>query len=56
MNDSGGTLALLGPAVTVRIGGSSSVFANLLFPVYQTVGGVHQKIDFVANAGFRLDW
>jgi hypothetical protein len=52
---SGGTTVLLGPALTLETGGVRA-FGNLLFPVHQNLGGVHQEIDFAVNAGVRAAW
>ena len=54
--DSGGTTLFLGPALTVKAHDNVSVFGNILFPVHQNLGGVHQELDFVWNAGAKILW
>ena len=44
VTDSGGTTLFLGPALTVKANDNVSVFGNVLFPVHQNLGGVHQEI------------
>lgn len=54
--DSGGTTLFLGPAVTIKANDNVSVFGNILFPVHQNLGGVHQELDFVWNTGAKITW
>lgn len=54
--DSGGVTLLLGPAISVDANDSISLFGNFLMPVYQDLGGVHQKLDFVWNGGVKIRW
>lgn len=54
--DSGGTTFFLGPALTIKANDNVSVFGNILFPVHQNLGGVHQELDFVWNAGTKITW
>lgn len=54
--DSGGETLLVGPSVTWEAGPSVSLFGNFLLPAYQELGGVHQEIDFVWNAGCKILW
>ena len=56
MVDSGGTTLLLGPSLSIKANDYVSVFGNFLFPVYQNLGGVHQELDFVWNAGAKISW
>ncbi len=54
--DSGGTTILLGPEISIQGNRSVSVFGNILFPVYQNLGGVHQLLQFVWNAGVKISF
>ncbi len=54
--DSGGTTLFLGPALTVKANDHVLVFGNFLFPIHQDLGGVHQELDFVWNAGAKIRW
>lgn len=54
--DSGGTTLFLGPALTIKANDNVSVFGNILFPVHQNLGGVHQELDFVWNVGTKVSW
>ncbi len=54
--DSGGTTLLIGPSANACLAPNLSIFGNILFPVYQDLGGVHQELDFVWNAGCKLTW
>ncbi len=56
VKDSGGNTLLLGPAVTLRRGQFVTLYGNVLFPVYQELGGVHQELDYVWNAGAKVNW
>jgi hypothetical protein len=56
MADSGGVTLLLGPALNVKAGDAVSIFGNFLMPVYQDLGGLHQELDFVWNAGAKIAW
>ena len=31
-----------------------SIYGNILFPVYQNLGGVHQRVRFIWNAGVKI--
>ncbi|MGE0269420.1 MAG: transporter [Candidatus Omnitrophota bacterium] len=52
--DSGGHTILTGPSLTVTGSGGISVYANILFPVLQDLGGVHQELDYVWTVGGRI--
>ncbi len=52
--DSGGTTWLLGPQFSVRGNKYVSVFGNILFPVVQNLGGIHQLMRFVWSAGVKI--
>ena len=54
--DSGGTTLFLGPALTIKANDNVLVFGNFLFPIHQNLGGVHQELDFVWNAGAKVTW
>jgi hypothetical protein len=56
MEDSGGTTLSLGPSLRAGVGKSATFFANLLVPVYQDLGGVHQEVDYAVNSGFHVSW
>ncbi len=52
--DSGGTTMLLGPEFSIRGNDYVSIFGNFLFPAIQNLGGVHQYVQFVWNAGIKI--
>lgn len=54
--DSGGTTILLGPSLTVQLYERVQFFGNILFPVYQNLGGIHQEVDFVWHGGIKINW
>ncbi|HLD50280.1 MAG TPA: hypothetical protein VJC08_03700 [bacterium] len=54
--DSGGTTILMGPEISIRGNSFVSVFGNILFPVYQNLGGIHQLLQFVWNAGVKISF
>lgn len=54
--DSGGTTLFLGPALTIKANDNVLIFGNFLFPIHQNLGGVHQELDFVWNAGAKVIW
>ncbi len=54
--DSGETSLFLGPTLTIRANDTVSVFANVLFPAYQTMGGVHQKLENIWTVGVKILW
>lgn len=56
VSDSGGSTLLLGPTLSIQAGEQVSVFTNLLFPVYQNLGGEHQELDFVWTGGAKVRW
>lgn len=56
ISDSGGTTILLGPEVSVAANDKVDVFANIQWPIHQNLGGVHQEVDLVWNAGVKVDW
>lgn len=56
VTDSGGTALFLGPALKVQLNDNVSLFGNILFPVHQNLGGVHQEVDFVWSLGARIAW
>jgi len=54
VKDSGGTTWLLGPEFSVRGNSYISIFGNILFPILQDLGGVHQHLQFIWNAGVKI--
>ena len=56
MKDGGGITLLLGPSLTMKANDHISLFGNLLVPIYQNLGGVHQELDFVWNLGGKIAW
>ena len=52
-DDSGGHTILTGPSITLA-GTNVSVYANVLFPVLQDLGGEHQELDFVWTVGGKI--
>lgn len=54
--DSGGTTWLLGPEISTQGNRYISIFGNFLFPVYQNLGGVHQLVQFIWNAGVKISF
>lgn len=54
--DSGGTTLLLGPEFSIRGNNYVSIFGNFLFPAIQNLGGVHQHLQFVWNAGIKISF
>ena len=54
--DSGGTTLLLGPEFSIRGSDYISIFGNLLFPAIQNLGGVHQHVQFIWNAGIKISF
>ncbi len=54
VKDSGGTTYLLGPEFSVQGNDHLLLFGNILFPVYQNLGGVHQEVRFIWNAGVKI--
>ncbi|GEM_PF-1114640 len=54
--DSGGTTWLLGPEFSVRGNSYVSIFGNFLFPILQDLGGVHQHLRFIWNAGVKISF
>lgn len=54
--DSGGDTLLLGPSIKIEVSEHVALLANVLFPVYQDLGGVHQELDFVWNASAKISW
>jgi len=54
--DSGGTTMLLGPEFSIRGNDYISIFGNFLFPAIQNLGGVHQHVQFVWNAGVKISF
>lgn len=55
-DDSGETSLFLGPGLNVKAGQYISIFGNIQLPVYQTTGGVHQKLDLLWTAGAKIRW
>jgi hypothetical protein len=55
-NDSGETALFIGPGASIQANDNFSVFGNIQFPVYQTTGGVHQKLDYLWTAGAKIVW
>ena len=54
--DSGGARILAGPVLNVGGLPSTDIFASLLFPAYQDLGGVHQELDYVGTLGAKIGW
>lgn len=54
--DSGGNTLLLGPVLTIEATDQVAFYGDILFPVYQNLGGVHQKLDFIWNVGLKVKW
>lgn len=54
--DSGGTTWLLGPQISIQGNKHISVFGNILFPIYQNLGGIHQLVQYVWNAGVKVSF
>ncbi len=54
--DSGGQTLLLGPSISTQINDNAVLAFNFLLPVYEDLGGVHQKLDFVWNATAKIIW
>ncbi len=54
--DSGETSLFMGPGVSIEANENISIFGNVLFPTYQTTGGVHQKLDTIWTAGAKMVW
>lgn len=52
--DSGGTTWLLGPEISIQGDSQLSIFGNILFPIYQNLGGIHQLAQYVWNAGVKI--
>jgi hypothetical protein len=56
VSDSGGTTFLLGPALNIGATENITMFSSIMFPVYQDLGGVHQKLDYAWTVGGKLSW
>jgi len=56
ISDSGGTTVFLGPEISVVAHDNVDLFANVQWPVYQELGGVHQEMDLMWNAGVKVSW
>lgn len=54
--DSGGHTILAGPTITVEGPKNTSLFINVLFPVMQDLGGVHQELDYTWTAGGKINF
>jgi hypothetical protein len=54
--DSGETSLFLGPSLNIKANDMISIFGSILFPAYQTTGGVHQKLDNLWTAGVKVIW
>ncbi len=54
--DSGGTTLLVGPSLKLDANNHTSWFANVLYPAYQDLGGVHQELDFTWTMGGKIAW
>ncbi|MDO8580749.1 MAG: hypothetical protein Q7S13_04650 [Candidatus Omnitrophota bacterium] len=54
--DSGGVTLLMGPALMIAANQRVSFFANVMLPVYQDLGGVHQELDYIWTAGGKIIW
>lgn len=56
VKDGGGFTFLLGPAVMLEFSPLAAVFTTVHLPVIQDLGGVHQQLDYMFNAGARFSW
>ncbi len=54
VRDSGGTILLVGPNVTLRLGETSLISAALLLPAFQDRGGEHQDLSRIVTVGGRI--
>lgn len=54
--DSGGDVLFVGPSLFIEINPNSQIYGAFLFPVSQSMGGLHQELDFVWNAGAKISW
>ena len=54
--DSGETSLFMGPGVSIKANDNVSIFGNVLFPTYQTTGGVHQKLNYIWTVGAKIAW
>jgi hypothetical protein len=53
-SDSGGSTVFLGPEFSYNPNERSKLFVNFQWPVYQDLGGVHQEVEKIWNAGAQL--
>ncbi len=56
VSDSGGTMFLLGPLVSIGTTPNTSLFSSILFPVYKNPNGVHQELDYTWTVGGKINW
>lgn len=56
VNDSGGNTIFLGPTLSMNTTENSSIFASILFPVYQRLGGAHQEVEYTWTAGGKIQF
>lgn len=56
LKDSGGTTLLLGPLVLIEAMPNASLFASILFPAHQDLGGVHQELELIWTIGGKISW
>lgn len=56
VEDSGGLTLLLGPTIEIKNSHHVSLFASVLFPAMQNLGGVHQEVDLIWTAGGKFSW
>ncbi len=55
-DDSGETSVFMGPSIEIGASKNVSLFGNILLPVYQNTGGVHQKLSYLWTAGAKVNW
>lgn len=56
MADSGGDTLFVGPMGWVALTDNASIEGNVLFPVYQNLGGTHQHLEFTWQLACRISW
>ncbi len=56
VQDSGGDILFVGPSLIIDLNDNSQIYGNLLFPIYQDMGGVHQELDYTWTAGAKIAW
>lgn len=56
VHDSGGRTLLLGPAISYQITENAVIEASILLPAYQSLGGVHQELDYTWHWSCSVHW